>query len=216
MVTPRRFARGSFRRSRAAAATSAAWLESSPPERPSTSLSTPTFFMRVASALLWISNTSQQRWASVAGSRGTKGCASTARRSAPPGLSFAENGTRRKGFAAVAAAVAEGRRRQPLVDEELEVHVAGDELRVAPEALARGQLAPVLDHEGVGVEGQVGRRLAGAGGHVDVGALAPVGRGLREEPPQLRLADGEVRGGEVRAHRRAGRDLRHVGGRWTQ
>ena len=79
MVTHTRSLRCLPSRSRAAAATSAAAVESNPPDTPRTSVGVPIACMRVSSAFDWISNISQHRLASVLSSAGRNGVGLTVR-----------------------------------------------------------------------------------------------------------------------------------------
>ena len=109
-------------------------------------------------------------------------------------------------------AVPEAASAQALADQALQIHVHADELVVPGEARGLGQHAAVLADEGVVVEGQIGAALAGARGHVDVGALAAVAGGPGQQAAQLGLAHGEVAGGQVADHRGPGAHLQGAGG----
>ena len=79
IVTARMPARSRPRRSNVRTQTSSASVESSPPERPSSTRFAPTCSSRRARPAVWIEKTSWQRSSSVAGSEGTKGWGSTER-----------------------------------------------------------------------------------------------------------------------------------------
>ena len=91
----------------------------------------------------------------------------------------------------------------PLLEQQVEVDV-GDRAAVAVlEALGLGEQDAVLVDRGLAVPRQVGRRLALAGGGVDVGGQAARGRRAAQQLAVLRPADGDRAAGQVEQDGRA-------------
>ena len=111
---------------------------------------------------------------------------------------------RRGAFGEGGPVVVEGALPQPVLPDPLEVDVGDRALRACRKPLRLGQHdAELVDH-GLPVPGQVGRRLALAGGRVDV-AAQPAGAGLGAQlVPLRRLADGDRAAGQVGDHGRPG------------
>ena len=65
--------------------------------------------------------------------------------------------------------VVEGALAQPFLPQQVEVDVGNHVLRAAREALRRREVYPVLVDGDLTVPCEIGGRLAGAGGRIDVG-----------------------------------------------
>jgi hypothetical protein len=114
-----------------------------------------------------------------------------------------------EGRGVVARAGGEAGGPQPLGRQALEVHVGEDQLLLVREAFRLGQLlAQVVDRR-VAVPGEIGGRLAPSRRRVEIGADLPRRGHAAERPAIVGLADGGVRGRQVRDHRGA----RHRGAR---
>ena len=97
-------------------------------------------------------------------------------------------------------AVDPARETRALLHQASQIHIGAHQRRLVREALGLGQQRAVLGDHRVSVPGQVGGRLALAGGRVDVGR-EQLGRLSRRQPPAVVvLGDGDVRGREVEQH----------------
>ena len=100
--------------------------------------------------------------------------------------------------------VAEARHARAFLAQVIEVEVGGDQAGLGGEADRFREPLAVLVDQRVAVPGEVGGGLAGTRGGVQ--AAGDAARGMRgaQQPPIVRLADGDVAGGEVGQHRGAG------------
>ncbi len=100
-------------------------------------------------------------------------------------------------------AVAEGVQPHAFLADASQVDIGEGDL-VADEALRLGQRLATFEHPRLTVPGQVGGGFPRPCGGVDVGGASGARLAGAEQSAGLRLADGDVRSGEVDQHLRSG------------
>ncbi len=93
--------------------------------------------------------------------------------------------------------VAEGVRAHPLLADAAEINIGDRHLGVGREALGFGEQNAQLEDAGLAVPGEVGRRLAGAGGGVGISRDAAGSLRCAQQAAHVRFADRDVAGRQI-------------------
>jgi hypothetical protein len=100
--------------------------------------------------------------------------------------------------------VAEGVLADAIHHQPLEIDIGDDELRLGGEALGLGHQHPALIDHRLTVPGEIGGGFARPRRGIGIGRDAPAGMGLAQGMTPIGLADGDIAGGEIEQHGRAG------------